>query len=232
MATTKQRKTDPNPTNSSIVQALLDARQALLAAGESPAEIDAALAVMQKKNAVLQAADHLFNGHRYPEKSLIYSKTARFEQCRAVYELSMGARAILQIFSSIVSADGLVSVPTRMLATAANMTKPTVVRAIAELEESGFIAVYKPAVQRQAAVYMINPAAVTCGKPTGLQDEFQELAGTSMFRWQQLQRRNSELEVAYITLPPEKERRYTVKIGTLMISKKKSPALDPADDFK
>lgn len=231
MAATNKRK-NPNPTNSSVVQALLDARQALLAAGENPAEIDAALAIMQKKNAVLQAADHLFNGHRYPEKALVYSKTSRFGECRAVHTLSPIARSVLLLMESVVSQDGLVSLPLKTIMVAAGISLNPARKALAELEESGFIAVYKPAVQRQAAVYMLNPAAVTCGTSTGLQDEFQELAGNSVLRWQQLQQRNKEFEVAYITLPPEDNRRYTVKIGTLMVSKKKSPALDPADDFK
>lgn len=221
---------NPNPTNSSCMQALLDIRQALLAAGEPCTEIDAALTVLHKKKAVQIAADDLFDGHRYPDKALTYSKTARFGECRAMQTLSQGAFKVLHLFISAMSQDGLVQLSAKAIATAAGLSKPTVLNALAELENGGFIAVYKPAVQRQAAVYLINPVVAECGRGSAVQAEFKKLADRNLLQWQRLQQVNSDLEVAYIAC---KEENRTVRIGTLVQSaeQKKSSALDPADDF-
>lgn len=110
----------------------------------------------------LKRADKLFNKHRHPEHSIVFTKV----QCENEYciNLSPVAVVILSVLYQNMNTDNLIKASQNELIKYTSLgNKSTVSRALKELLDKGYIAIKIEATGKAGAVYMVNPDIATIG---------------------------------------------------------------------
>lgn len=158
-----------NPTGSPIIQAMLDAIEIAKETGNSKAleSLQAALKVLQRDKRLTHSADAKFNAHRYPNKSITYTKIATYDQCPERFELSHGAQSILSWMASAMSQDGLITVSQSDLSNIVHITnKQQLRRCIDELCRYHFLAVWDkpPKGSHKPVTYVLDRRIMCTGK--------------------------------------------------------------------
>lgn len=177
------RRGNPNPTNSAVIQAVLDA---ITAAQESKddtatAALQTALQALQRNKRVMHRADMIYNSHRYPDKSITYIKTATYDQCPTRFCLSHNAQVVYDFLASIMTQQGLVRISQSYIADILRLKRTSVRQAITELCQYHFVAVYSrpPQGSKTPPTYMIDRRIMRSGQDVSDNDinDFVSLVG-------------------------------------------------------
>ena len=177
------RRGNPNPTNSAVIQAVLDA---ITAAQESKddtatAALQTALQALQRNKRVMHRADMIYNSHRYPDKSIKYTKTATYDQCPTRFCLSHNAQVVYDFLASIMTQQGLVRISQSYIADILRLKRTSVRQAITELCQYHFVAVYSkpPRGSKTPPTYMIDRRIMRSGQDVSDNDinDFVSLVG-------------------------------------------------------
>lgn len=164
-----------NPENSSVIQVLLDIRDA----GAYPAlDINHIIRSLRADQDAFKQADKLFRSHLYPDHKLTFCKLeceveiARF--------LSTNALAILTAMCQNMRHTNLIQLKHRDILTITSIKSlRSVGPALKELADCGCIATKIQGTTRRATVYMVNPLVATVGSPAPyLVEQFWKLTGT------------------------------------------------------
>lgn len=164
---------DKNPTNSSVIQLLLDMEKF----GFDTVTMRQELARDPKR---LREVEDYFESHLYPDKSIAWTRLTKYEGFRALLELSDAALRIMILMIQIAPQSSLVSLSVRGIGNQFHMSNSTVQNGIAELVEHGFIAVVRPGSGRRAPIWMIHPDLAISGKPIRENAAYKELIDTYM----------------------------------------------------
>lgn len=222
---------NPNPTNSAVVQALLDVVAAAKETGkdEALAVFQTALSALQHDKRLMYSADAKFNAHRYPERVITYAKLATYEQCPERFTLSHGAQIVYDFFVSIMTQDGLIRVPQTHICNALHIKRTSYRQYIAELCQYHFIAIYDkpPKGSRTPPTYMIDRRISRTGRDPRDQEntEYMQLVDRSTNGRQSLTPPKYQREIITQKCPDGK----IVRIGTIVPisgaeAEKKKPA--------
>src|SRR5699024_6527968 len=158
-----------NPTNSPVIQAIIDAIDVARDVHDNDAatKLQAALSALQRNKRLTHNADAKYNAHRYPDKSITYTKVATYDQCPARFNLSRDAQSLLSWMGSVVSQDGLVCVPQSYMASILRISnRQQLRRAINELIQDQYIVIYDQPTKgtHQATTYMMDHRIIRSGK--------------------------------------------------------------------
>lgn len=160
--------TRKNATNSPVIQAILDAIDVAVDSKDKETEtlLRSALKKLQQNKQLLYKADAKYNSHRYPERVITYTKVATYNQCPERFALSHGAQAVLSLFASIASQDGLITIPQSDLASILHTNRQQLRRYIDELCQYQYIAIYDrpPRGTRKPITYLLDRRIVRTGK--------------------------------------------------------------------
>lgn len=173
----KKRRANPNnPGSSSVLQMLLDCQ----AQGGWPA--DALNQMLEAANAdpkLCKATDKLFDTHRYPENSILWTKHRRDNELQRI--LSPEEKLILDTFEQYMNQSNLLQISSRMLVKCTGLNDRTVRKALDSLIEKGCLAVHTTGPSNRAKIYMLNPEIATVGNPTAWVTEtnFWQLTGST-----------------------------------------------------
>lgn len=168
-------KNPSNPTNSAIVQALLDAKDN----GFPATLIDPLLDYADKNKSTLKASDTVFKKRNYPKGSISWSRIyndIEIEKFLTPYEFILLVFMIKNMWTN-----NLIQVSqTDIVNYTCISSKGGVNKAIHSLISKGCIAVKYNGNNRQKAVYMVNPMLGTVGVEykDSLAKAFWELTGT------------------------------------------------------
>ena len=158
-----------NPTNSPVIQAIIDAIDVARDVHDNDAatKLQAALSALQRNKRLTHNADAKYNTHRYPDRSITYTKVATYDQCPARFDLSRDAQSLLSWMGAVASQDGLVRVSQSDMASILRISnRQQLRRAINELIQDQYIVVYDqpPKGSHQATTYMIDRRIIRSGK--------------------------------------------------------------------
>ena len=207
-----------NPNNSTIIQAILD-----IIAVADPIKHKELLATLNKVSSVLirdkrlqHAADQKFHSHLYPEKTLTFAKTQRYDGCPERFRLSIDAQAVLGLLERVASQEGLVRIPQGVIAAHFGLGRGTVRSALDELVNEEFIAVYEkpPRGSKTPITYLIDKRITCAGKDATPADIEQFITLKTGCR-----NLSAEYQQAILSVKSDDDR--LVKIGTLI---KKEPS--------
>jgi hypothetical protein len=165
-------KQKPNPSNSPIIQALLDM-------GECGFDTKDLLKQVESNKADLAKANQLFDNHQYPNRALKYAQLKNFDECRALLNLctlkgGYSAIVVFVMITQIIRGQNTFQLSSKGFMEITKMSNKTIAQSLKLLKEQGFIAVKSKAVARYPAIYMVNPNVVNVGKPKN-SDEFEKL---------------------------------------------------------
>lgn len=170
----KRRSNPSNPNSSSVLQMLLDCQTQ----GGWPAEaLNQMIEAAKADPKLCKATDKLYSSHRYPEKTILWTKHRRDNELPRV--LSPEEVTILATIERYVDQSNLVQISSRMLSKAASLNDRTVRNGIESLLSKGCIAIHTPGTRNRAAIYMLNPAIATMGNSTAwvTEQNFWQLTG-------------------------------------------------------
>lgn len=157
---------DLNPNNSSIIQILLDLHA--ISSQSNDIEILELCAKLKTKlddRYLLQKqVDEKFNGRKYNEKNITFSKLENFKNLKIINNLSANAMKILFLIIQVVSQDNLIEIRIATFSDVLNMSKPTIKKCLLELEESGVVSKIQNRNKTQGTIYMLNPKIAFSGK--------------------------------------------------------------------
>lgn len=168
-------KNPNNPTNSSLVQALLDAKDN----GFPAVLVNPLLDFADKNKSILKEADAVFKKRNYPKGALRWSRIYNdFE-----YESFLSTNEFLVLIFMVknMATNNLIQVSQQDIVSYTTMrSKGAVNSVLHSLISKGCIAVKFQGNNRQKAVYMINPLLGTVGveHKNSLAKTFWELTGT------------------------------------------------------
>lgn len=214
-----------NPTNSSVVQMILDIEKCGIDIPD-----DLRRQITDKKTEI----DDVWNSHQYPTESLVFTKLSResaiFENLPKSEERGgVAASQLLSLIIQNVPQNLQFAIPTKNVAEIMGWSKSTVGRATKILVKYGIIAVIQEARGRgNPTVYKLNPMVADVGKPKSKseQEEFWELAGEmESRRYIQIAEKNtttdevktedkftySVIKLKPVDEPPEEETKMTKK---------------------
>lgn len=153
-------KNPNNPTNSSIVQALLDAKNCGF-----PKELINQLlefASLDENQAILKAADKEFKKHQYPLHTLDWSRL--YNDIEFESFLTPNEYMILSYMAKNMWVNNLIQTSQNdMLEYTCITSKGCINKTIGELIKKGCIAIKYKGNSRQKTVYMVNPEFATIG---------------------------------------------------------------------
>lgn len=156
MATTR----NPNPDHNAPLQALLD----LQAAGMGTMSINDAIARLQADRRLAADMQARWQGHTYPDRAITWTRLT----ISPIWQvLSPEACQIALILGMYASQSTLVQCSVPSMVQITGVSRTAVKAAIRDLRAAGVIAVYRPARQRQAPIYAVNPEI--CKKGTSSQ---------------------------------------------------------------
>lgn len=126
----------PNPSNSSILQCLLDLEKVIKSSDDTNAPNALMHITALKKELTytdIQKADEIFNMHKYGDKHLVFSKITRFRENQILTSLSAHACKILMYGIQIMSEDNCFLLNQKTLCKTLHMSKQTITTAVREL---------------------------------------------------------------------------------------------------
>lgn len=132
------KKKDPNPHNSSVVQALLDAIR--FANEEERPTLEEALKVVNKNATLRKSADQVFQAHEYADEAIEYTKVATYTKDPGIFELTSDAFKILMLFNSVASQKGYIRLSVSTIYDITHIRRNNIIVSIKELIEHQYIA--------------------------------------------------------------------------------------------
>lgn len=164
-----EHKKKPNPSNSSIIQALLDLKTALERCDMHLTDIDDILLECQKENSVLQkTADQIQHSHKYPDKSIEFFQSLRYDQCPERFELTHQETVLLDLMERIQDPiTGCVTVKKGTFAQALHYTdgeRRNLQKYLDHLTELGFLTCIYRQTNKKPGEYKINQSISWVGK--------------------------------------------------------------------
>lgn len=164
MSTKKQ-----NPYNSDTLQALLDIRTAIERSNSGLTDINDIIADMQgEKSTIRRDADQINHQHKFPDSSIGFSQTARYDQKALFYELPRGEQVLYDLMCDIQDPQsGYVTVIKGIYAQVLHFTdteKRNLQKYLDDLTEKGFLFCnYRPT-NKKPGEYRINQGISWIGK--------------------------------------------------------------------
>ena len=119
-----EKRQKPNPFNSSCLQALLDIQTAMERLGMGLTDIRDIIADFKEKDSELrETADQINHAHEYPDKSIGFFQSARYDKIQEFYELPRAEQILFVLMCSIQDPrTGLVTVRKGVFADALHYT--------------------------------------------------------------------------------------------------------------
>ena len=145
-----------NPSNNSILQALLDATDC----GLGTLTIDQAITKLSSSSKLRTTLQAKWNAHAYPEKSMDWTQLVKAQQ---LMTLSDTALKLLAFMGMYAHQSTLLQVSYKDLVTFTGIKDRMLRTAVKELKDSGCIRVEKPSVRHAAPIYAVNPALISKG---------------------------------------------------------------------
>lgn len=164
---TKRKK--PNPFNSGCLQAFLDVRAAIERMDLGLTDINDIIADMQQDESELRnTSDEINHSHEYPDKSIGFSQTARYDDRALFYELPRGEQALFNLMCDIQDPQtGFVTVIKGIFVEVLHFTnteRKNMQGYLDDLTEKGFLSCnYRPT-NKKPGEYKINQAISWIGK--------------------------------------------------------------------
>lgn len=159
----------PNPYNSDTLQALLDVRTAIERGNSGLTDINDIIADMQgEKSTIRRDADQINHQHKFPDSSIGFSQTARYDQKALFYELPRGEQVLYDLMCDIQDPQsGYVTVIKGIYAQVLHFTdteKRNLQKYLDDLTEKGFLFCnYRPT-NKKPGEYRINQGISWIGK--------------------------------------------------------------------
>ena len=164
MSTKKQ-----NPYNSDTLQALLDIRTAIERSNSGLTDINDIIADMQTEQSTIRRdADQINHQHKFPDSSIGFSQTARYDQKALFYELPRGEQVLYNLMCDIQDPQsGYVTVIKGIYAKVLHFTDTesrNLQKYLDDLTEKGFLFCnYRPT-NKKPGEYKINQGISWIGK--------------------------------------------------------------------
>lgn len=143
-----------NPNNNSVLQALLDAKDAGIVG------LDGAIAKISGDRKLQAALQKKWNSHAYPERDMVY---VQMTITQALMELSPRACKVLIFMSCYCAQSTLIKVSLPVLETATGIKRTMLREALQELIDCGVVRVFQGPVRHDAPIYSIDPATANKG---------------------------------------------------------------------
>lgn len=159
----------PNPYNSDTLQALLDIRTAIERNNSGLTDINDIIADMQTEQSTIRRdADQINHQHKFPDSSIGFSQTARYDQKALFYELPRGEQVLYDLMCDIQDPQsGYVTVIKGIYAQVLHFTdteKRNLQKYLDDLTEKGFLFCnYRPT-NKKPGEYRINQGISWIGK--------------------------------------------------------------------
>ena len=163
------KRKKPNPFNSGCLQALLDVRAAIERMDLGLTDINDIIADMQQDESELRnTSDEINHSHEYPDKSIGFSQTARYDDRALFYELPRGEQALFNLMCDIQDPQtGFVTVIKGIFVEVLHFTnteRKNMQGYLDDLTEKGFLSCnYRPT-NKKPGEYKINQAISWIGK--------------------------------------------------------------------
>lgn len=158
-----------NPYNSDTLQALLDIRTAIERSNSGLTDINDIIADMQgEKSTIRRDADQINHQHKFPDSSIGFSQTARYDQKALFYELPRGEQVLYNLVCDIQDPQsGYVTVIKGIYAKVLHFTDTesrNLQKYLDDLTEKGFLYCnYRPT-NKKPGEYKINQGISWIGK--------------------------------------------------------------------
>lgn len=158
-----------NPYNSDTLQALLDIRTAIERSNSGLTDINDIIADMQgEKSTIRRDADKINHQHKFPDSSIGFSQTARYDQKALFYELPRGEQVLYNLMCDIQDPQsGYVTVIKGIYAKVLHFTDTesrNLQKYLDDLTEKGFLYCnYRPT-NKKPGEYKINQGISWIGK--------------------------------------------------------------------
>lgn len=158
-----------NPYNSDTLQALLDIRTAIERSNSGLTDINDIIADMQgEKSTIRRDADQINHQHQFPDSSIGFSQTARYDQKALFYELPRGEQVLYNLMCDIQDPQsGYVTVIKGIYAKVLHFTDTesrNLQKYLDDLTEKGFLYCnYRPT-NKKPGEYKINQGISWIGK--------------------------------------------------------------------
>ena len=159
----------PNPYNSDTLQALLDIRAAIEHNNSGLTDINDIIADMQTEQSTIRRdADQINHQHKFPDSSIGFSQTARYDQKALFYELPRGEQVLYDLMCDIQDPQsGYVTIIKGIYAQVLHFTdteKRNLQKYLDDLTEKGFLFCnYRPT-NKKPGEYRINQGISWIGK--------------------------------------------------------------------
>ena len=159
----------PNPYNSDTLQALLDVRTAIEHGNSGLTDINDIIADMQgEKSTIRRDADQINHQHKFPDSSIGFSQTARYDQKALFYELPRGEQVLYNLMCDIQDPQtGYVTVIKNMFVKVLHFTdteRKHLQSYLDDLTEKGFLICHYRPTNKKPGEYQINQAISWIGK--------------------------------------------------------------------
>lgn len=158
-----------NPYNSDTLQALLDIRTAIERSNSGLTDINDIIADMQgEKSTIRRDADQINHQHKFPDSSIEFSQSARYDQKALFYELPRGEQVLYTLMCDIQDPQsGYVTVIKGIYAKVLHFTDTesrNLQKYLDDLTEKGFLFCnYRPT-NKKPGEYKINQGISWIGK--------------------------------------------------------------------
>lgn len=165
----EQKKPKPNPFNSDTLQAFLDVRAAIERTNLGLTDINDIIADMQKEESELrETADQIHHSHKYPDKKIDFSQSARYDDKTLFYELPRAEQILFNLMCDIQDPQsGYVTVIKHMFVKVLHFTdteRKNLQRYLDDLTDRGFLFCHYRATNKKPGEYQINQAISWIGK--------------------------------------------------------------------
>lgn len=163
-----------NPTNSSVIQMLLDIQKC---------GIDIPDDLRKQITAKKEEIDDIWNSHQYPTESLVFTRFSRensiAENLQKNVRFGETAVSLLDMIVKNIPQNLTFAMSVKEVAKIMGWSDSKVKRATKILREHGIIAVVQQGKRGNPTIYRLNPMVADVGKkkPQQEQEEFWELAG-------------------------------------------------------
>lgn len=164
-----EKRQKPNPFNSSCLQALLDIQTAMERLGMGLTDIRDIITDFKEKDSELrETADQINHAHEYPDKSIGFFQSARYDKIQEFYELPRAEQILFVLMCSIQDPrTGLVTVRKGVFADALHYTdteRKNMQRYLDDLTVKGFLRCIYRQTNKKPGEYKVNQGVAWIGK--------------------------------------------------------------------
>lgn len=164
-----EKRQKPNPFNSSCLQALLDIQTAMERLGMGLTDIRDIIADFKEKDSELrETADQINHAHEYPDKSIGFFQSARYDRIQEFYELPRAEQILFVLMCSIQDPrTGFVTVRKGIFADALHYTdteRKNMQKYLDDLTVKGFLQCIYRQTNKKPGEYKVNQGVAWIGK--------------------------------------------------------------------